>query len=142
MTAETTQAPGGPTPGRPAPLLRGAAITALEGAVLAGWGIYDMVSGLLGDSAALGRSEFGGVILLVMGLLPLAAARALLRLQRWGRSPAVLTNTICLPVAYYMWQGDGLAPALAVVVGALGVYGVVSLLNPRATEALYGPRTD
>ncbi|GAA2256344.1 MULTISPECIES: hypothetical protein [Kitasatospora] len=140
MTAETTQAPGGPTPDRPAPLLRGAVITALEGAVLTGWGIYDMVSGLLGDSAALGRSEFGGVILLVMGLLPLAAARALFGLRRWGRSPAVLTNTICLPVAYYMWQGDGVMPALAVVIAVLGLFGVVSLLSPRATEALYGPK--
>ncbi|KJK59808.1 hypothetical protein [Saccharothrix sp. ST-888] len=143
MTAETTaQTPSSPAPSRPGPLLRGAVITALEGAVLAGWGIYDMVSGLLGDSAALGRSEFGGVVLLLMGLLPLAAAWALLRLQRWGRSPAVLTNTICLPVAYYMWQGDGVMPALAVVVVALGLAGIVSLLNPRATEALYGRQAD
>jgi hypothetical protein len=112
-------------------------ITMLEGAALTGWGLYDMISGLAGSSADLGRSEYGGVVLLLMGLLPLFAGRALLGLRRWGRSPALLTHSICLPVAYYMWQGDGLVPALAVVVGGLGLAGIVSLLHPRVTAVLY-----
>ncbi|MER5635710.1 hypothetical protein ABT095_01995 [Kitasatospora sp. NPDC002227] len=128
MTTETS------TPAKPTALIAGAAITLLEGTALAGWGLYDVVSGLTGPSADLGRSEFGGVILLVMGLLPLLAGRALLQARRWGRSPAVLTNSICLPVAYYMWQG---LPAGAVVVGVLGLAGIVTLLNPKVTEVLY-----
>ncbi|WP_280715237.1 hypothetical protein [Kitasatospora sp. MAP5-34] len=133
MTAETSS----PAPAKPVPLLVGVTITALAGAALTGWGIYDMITGPFGDSAALGRSEFGGVILLLMGLLPLLAGRALLRLRRWGRTPAVLTNSLFLAVAYFMWTGSGLLPALAVPVAMLGLTGVVSLLNPRVTEALY-----
>ncbi|WP_441250303.1 hypothetical protein [Kitasatospora sp. McL0602] len=132
MTAETTSP--APARTRPTPLLVGAATTLLEGAALAGWGLFDMISGFTGDSAALGRSEFGGAVLLLMGVLPLLAGWALLGLRRWGRSPALLTNSICLPVAYYMWQG---LPAGAVVVGLLGLAGIVGLLNPRVTEALY-----
>jgi len=125
---------------RPAPLLVGAAITVLEGAALAGWGIYDMITGLLGDPVALGRSEAGGVVLLLMGLLPLLAGLSLLKLRRWGRSPAVLTNSICLPVAYYMWQPGGAMAVVAVVVAVLGLTGIVSLLNPKVTQVLYGDR--
>ncbi|AUG79626.1 hypothetical protein CFP65_4908 [Kitasatospora sp. MMS16-BH015] len=129
MTTETS------TPAKPTPLIVGAAITLLEGAALAGWGVYDLVSGLTGPSADLGRSEFGGVILLVMGLLPLLAGRALLRGRRWGRSPAVLTNSLCLPVAYFMWP---VQPAGAVAVAVLGLAGIVLLLNPKVTHTLYG----
>ncbi|GAA0669396.1 hypothetical protein GCM10010193_21720 [Kitasatospora atroaurantiaca] len=136
MTAETIAQ----SPARPTPLLVGAVITALEGAALAGWGIYDMITGLLGDPVALGRSEAGGVVLLLMGLLPLLAGWSLLKLRRWGRSPAVLTNSICLPVAYYMWQPGGAVAVVAVVVALLGLAGIVSLLNPKVTQALYGDR--
>ncbi|MFJ1704327.1 hypothetical protein [Kitasatospora sp. NPDC088346] len=137
MTAETP-APAA-APDRPAPLLVGAGITALEGAALAGWGVYDLVAGLLGDSAALGRSEAGGLVLLLMGLLPLLAGRALLRGRRWGRSPAVLTNSICLPVAYYMGQTGGVMVGAAVAVAVLGLAGIVALLNPKVTALLYRP---
>ncbi|MEV4615403.1 hypothetical protein AB0K43_22865 [Kitasatospora sp. NPDC049258] len=138
MTAETA-APA-PAPARPAALLLGAGITALEGAALTGWGLYDLVAGLLGDSASMGRSEAGGVVLLLMGLLPLLAGRALLRGRRWGRSPAVLTNSICLPVAYYMWQSGGAMAAVAVAVAVLGLTGIVALLNPKVTGLLYDAR--
>ncbi|MEV8094899.1 hypothetical protein [Kitasatospora sp. NPDC085879] len=150
MTAKTARTSPAPAPGqepapspagaRPAPLLAGAAITLLEGAALAGWGLYDVVSSLAGDQAAAGRSAAGAAVLLLMGLLPLLAGRALLRLRRWGRSPAVLTNSICLPVAYYMWQGGGAVRVAAVAVGLLGLAGIVSLLNPKVTTALYGER--
>ncbi|MDH6123338.1 hypothetical protein [Kitasatospora sp. GP82] len=138
MTAETIAQ----TPARPTLLLLGAAITALEGAALAGWGSYDMISGLTGDSAALGRSEAGGLVLLLMGLFPLLAGWALLRLRRWGRSPAVLTNSICLPVAYYMWQGGGAMKGVAVVVALLGLVAIGSLLNPKVTALLYRSQGD
>ncbi|MFG2817954.1 hypothetical protein ACGFX4_00880 [Kitasatospora sp. NPDC048365] len=134
MTAETTA----PAPARPTPLLVGAAITALEGAALAGWGLYDLVAGFFGDSAALGRTEMGGAVLLLMGLFPLLAGRALLRARRWGRTPALLTNSICLPVAYYMWQAGGVSAAAGVAVALLGLAGIVALLNPKVTALLYG----
>ncbi|MFD8480247.1 hypothetical protein [Kitasatospora sp. NPDC059673] len=137
MTAET--APATTTaPDRPVLLLVGAGITALEGAAMAGWGIYDLISGFSGSDAAFGRTEMGGAVLLLMGLLPLLAGRALLHGQKWGRSPAVLTNSICLPVAYYMWQSGGGMIAVGAAIAVLGLAGIVSLLNPRVTAVLYG----
>jgi len=138
VTAESPATAPTPAAARPTPLLIGAAITALQGAALAGWGVYDLVAGPFGDSASLGRTETGGVILLLMGLLPLLAGRALLKARRWGRSPALLTNSICLPVAYYMWQSGGAMAAVGVAVALLGLAGIVSLLNPKVTELLYG----
>ncbi|KQV23782.1 MULTISPECIES: hypothetical protein [unclassified Kitasatospora] len=138
MTAESIT----PSPARPTALLVGAAITALQGTALAGWGLYDIVAGFLWDAPAQGRSELGGVILLLMGALPILAGRALLKARRWGRSPAVLTNSICLPVAYYMWQNGGAMQAAGVAVGLLGLVGIGSLLTPKVTEALYGTTAD
>ncbi|MFI5532745.1 hypothetical protein ACIA8O_29850 [Kitasatospora sp. NPDC051853] len=128
-------------PARPTPLVVGAAITALEGAALAGWGVYDVIAGFFWDSPALGRSEFGGVILLLLGLQPLLAGRALLKLRRWGRTPAVLTNSICLPVAYYMWQNGGAMQVLGVVIGLVGLVGIGALLNPKVTAVLYAQQS-
>ncbi|RKE21081.1 hypothetical protein [Streptomyces sp. TLI_171] len=137
MTAESAPATA-PAADRPVPLLVGAAITALEGAAMTGWGLYSLVSGFTGRDADFGRAETGGAVLLLMGLLPLLAGRALLRRQKWGRSPAVLTNSICLPVAYYMWQSGGAMAAVGVAVGVIGLAGIVALLNPRVTTVLYG----
>lgn len=132
MTAETT-APAA----RPVLLLVGAALSALEGTALAVWGLYMLVAGLVEDTRNQGLNEFGGVVILLMGLLPLAAAWALLGLRRWGRSPSVLIHTLCLPVAYFMAQIGGLTAALGALVGVMGVVGLVALLTPRVTEALY-----
>ncbi|MFD0529851.1 hypothetical protein ACFQ1I_28500 [Kitasatospora arboriphila] len=41
-------------------------------------------------------------------------------------------------MAYYMWQGGGAVRVAAVAVGLLGLAGIVSLLNPKVTAALYG----
>ncbi|MFH8379638.1 hypothetical protein ACH4E7_01655 [Kitasatospora sp. NPDC018058] len=133
MTAETPV----PAPARPVSLTLGAAITALEGAALAVVGVSDMVSALSGQAKQLALNEFGGLVIVLLGVLPVLAARALLKERRWGRSPAVLTNSICLPIAYYMVQSGGAMIAVGVVVGLLGLVGIGSLLNPKSTAALY-----
>ncbi|MGW2373710.1 MULTISPECIES: hypothetical protein [Kitasatospora] len=133
MTAETSAS----APARPVSLTLGAAITALEGAALAVVGIFDMVSALSGQAKQLALNEFGGLVIVLLGVLPILAARALLKERRWGRSPAVLTNSICLPVAYYMVQSGGAMIAAGVLVGLLGLVGIGALLNPKSTAALY-----
>ncbi|ARF78754.1 hypothetical protein ACIG0C_03730 [Kitasatospora aureofaciens] len=138
MTAESSA----PAPARPVPLTLGAAITALEGAALAVVGVSDMVSALSGQAKQLALNEFGGLVIVLLGVLPVLAARALLKERRWGRSPAVLTNSICLPVAYYMVQSGGAMIAVGVLVGLLGLVGIGALLNPKSTAALYAPRED
>ncbi len=139
MTAETDSPPPA-TASRPTTLLVGAAITALEGAALVAWGGYDMVAALTGEPINRGLSEFGGLVILLLGVLPLLAARALLRARAWGRSPAVLTNSVCLPVAYNMWQSGGAMAVVAVPVAVLGLVGIGALLNPTATAVLYPAR--
>lgn len=129
-----------PTPDaatRPTPLLVGAALSAVEGAALAAWGLYMIVAALVEGTRNQGLAVFGGVVILLMGLLPLLASRGLLRLRRWGRTPAVLTHSLCLPIAYYMAQTGGLRTALGVAVGVAGLVGIVALLNPRVTAVLY-----
>ncbi|MEU6235577.1 hypothetical protein [Kitasatospora sp. NPDC047058] len=139
MTAESSAPVPVPGSGRPASLTVGAAITALEGAALAVVGVWDMVAALSGQSKQLALNEFGGLVILLLGVLPVLAARALLKGRRWGRSPAVLTNSICLPVAYYMWQSGGVMAAVGTAVGLLGVTGIGALLSPKSTAALYAP---
>ncbi|MFB7474985.1 hypothetical protein [Kitasatospora sp. NPDC056184] len=139
MTAESSAPVPAPGADRPAALALGAAITAVEGAALAVVGVWDMVAALSGQSKQLALNEFGGLVIVMLGVLPLLAARALLKGRRWGRSPAVLTNSICLPVAYYMWQSGGAMAGVGVGVGLLGLVGIGALLSPKATAALYAP---
>jgi hypothetical protein len=123
---------------RPWTLVAGAALAVAEGVALAGWGGYQMVEGLVGHArTGVGLTEFGGVIVLVMGLLPLAAGWGLLRLKRWGRSPAVLMDTLCLAVTYFGWQTGGAMRPVGTLVGLAGLAGIVLLLHPRSTRALW-----
>ncbi|WP_051969859.1 hypothetical protein [Kitasatospora azatica] len=135
MTAETS-APV-QSAARPPQLLAAVALTVAEGSALVVWGGYMIVAGLVESTRNQGLAEYGGAVILLMGLLPLLAARALLRLRRWGRTPAVLTHSLCLPVAYYMWQSTGMMPLLGALVGLVGLAGLVVLLNPKVTKALY-----
>ncbi|MFE2108275.1 hypothetical protein ACFXAF_20755 [Kitasatospora sp. NPDC059463] len=139
MTAESSAPVPAPVAGRPSALTLGAAITAVEGAALVVVGVWDMVAALSGESKQLALNEFGGLVIVLLGVAPVLAARALLRLRRWGRSPAVLTNSICLPVAYYMWQSGGAMVAVGTGIGLLGLVGIGALLSPKATAALYAP---
>ncbi|MFJ8432353.1 hypothetical protein ACIQ9P_13770 [Kitasatospora sp. NPDC094019] len=139
MTAESSAPVPAPGAGRPTALTLGAAITAVAGAALAVVGVWDMVAALSGQSKQLALNEFGGLVIVLLGVLPLLAARALLQGRRWGRSPAVLTNSICLPVAYYMWQSGGAMTAVGAGVGLLGLVGIGALLSPKSTAALYAP---
>ncbi|WP_377269444.1 hypothetical protein [Peterkaempfera sp. SMS 1(5)a] len=137
MTVDSPRAetPSAAVP-RPVPLVAGALIAFVQGAALAGWGVYDVVAGFTGAPHNRGLAEFGGVVILLMGVLPLLAGRGLLRRNRWGRSPALLTDSICLPVAWNMWQSGGVMAVLAVLVALLGLAGIVALLHPAVTEAL------
>ncbi|TYC73267.1 hypothetical protein [Streptomyces sp. CB01881] len=139
MTAESSAPAPVPGPDRPAALTVGAAITALEGAALAVTGVWDMVAALSGQSKQLALNEFGGLVIVLLGVLPLLASRALLRGRRWGRSPAVLTNSLCLPVAYYMLKSGGVMIGVGALVGLLGLAGIGALLSPKSTTALYAP---
>ncbi|MFC1417327.1 hypothetical protein [Streptacidiphilus cavernicola] len=123
---------------RPWTLVGGAAIALTQGVLIAGYGAYLMVAALFTHTrTGVGLTEFGAVIVLLLGLLPLLAGRALLRLKRWGRSPAVMVDTLCLAVTYFTFQNGGLQLPVGIVIGLLGIGGVVLLLHPRTTAVLW-----
>jgi hypothetical protein len=121
---------------RPWTLTAGAAMAMLLGAVIVAYGVYLPVDGITSHSG-LGLTALGGLIVLLMGLLPIAAGRALLRLRRWGRSPAVLMDTLCLAVGYLGFSSTGVEGLLEVLIGVYGLVGIVLLLHPRTTAALW-----
>ncbi|MFC1412087.1 hypothetical protein ACEZCY_23395 [Streptacidiphilus sp. N1-12] len=123
---------------RPWTLVAGAAIAVFQGALIACYGAYLMVAALFTHTrTGVGLTEFGAVIVLLLGLLPLFAGRALLRLKRWGRSPAVMVDTLCLAVTYFTFQNGGAQIAAGVLSALFGIAGVVLLLHPRTTAALW-----
>ncbi|GAA1967793.1 hypothetical protein [Kitasatospora viridis] len=140
MTAESAPAPAA-RPARPTPLLAGVALTVAEGSALVVWGGYIIVAALVESTRNQGLAEYGGVVILLLGLLPLVAARGLLKLRRWGRTPAVLIHTLALPVAWFMWGAGDVMAGLGALVGVAGLAGLVLLLNPKVTAALYQPES-
>ena len=143
MTADASlnarpAAAAAPASDRPWTLVAGAAIALTQGVLIAGYGAYLMVAALFTHTrTGIGLTEYGAVIVLLLGLLPLLAGRALLRLKRWGRSPAVMVDTLCLAVTYFTLQNGGAQIPVGVVTGLLGIGGVVLLLHPRTTAALW-----
>ena len=132
---------------RPWTLTAGAAMAVLQGAVIALYGVYLAVTAFTSHTHSdLGSTAFGGGIVVLMGMLPLFAGRALLQLKRWGRSPAVLMDTLCLAVAYVALRGKGGGDVpVGVAAAVFGVVGIVLLLHPRTTAALWpaaGARTE
>ncbi|GAA1351784.1 hypothetical protein [Streptomyces beijiangensis] len=126
---------------RPARLAYAAALCALEGAALVVAGVYLLIRGAVGsDGTETGATA--GVTLIVLALIPLIAARGLLRQKAWSRGPAIITQIIALPVAWTLLKSEnGLIPA-GIVLAVVAVTGLVLLINPATAKALgiRGPR--
>jgi hypothetical protein len=123
--------------GRPLTLLIAAAVVAVEGLVALGLGVFVAVETLTGTpddmTTAVAEAVFG--LLVGAGLLWVAWG-GLFRMERWGRSPAVLTQIFMLPVSVTLIQSDQLQLGIPLIVVALA--GLVTLLAPPTTHALYG----
>lgn len=131
-------APVGP---RPVRLTVAAALAAVEGLVLVGFGVYVLIMGLAGDPESPQQAETLGGTVLALALLPLLAARGLWLRRRWSRGPAMITQLMALPVAWTLVQNGGglIIIGLLTAIAAVTVLGM--LINPTATEALgIGPR--
>jgi drug/metabolite transporter (DMT)-like permease len=115
----------------------------LQGAVIALYGVYLVITAVTSHAHSdPGSTAFGGGIVVVLGMLPLLAGRALLQRKRWGRSPAVMMDTLCLAVAYVALRKGGGEIPLGVAVGLFGVVGIVLLLHTRSTAALWPERAE
>ncbi|MEV4565951.1 hypothetical protein AB0K12_19495 [Nonomuraea sp. NPDC049419] len=123
--------------GRPLTLLIAAAVVAVEGLVALGLGVFVAVETLTGRpddmTTAVAEAVFG--LLVGAGLLWVAWG-GLFKMERWGRSPAVLTQIFMLPVSVTLIQSD--QPQLGIPLIVVALTGLVTLLAPPTTHALYG----
>jgi predicted Kef-type K+ transport protein len=119
---------------RPATVTGAAAATALPGAALTAYGVYQVVAGFVGDPMSRSMAETLGVIYLVLGLGIVWVARGLLRCQAWARTPALMTFMLIGGVAYWMLQGG--YDVYAAVSIAYGVLGIVLLFAPASHKVL------
>ncbi|MFF3320646.1 hypothetical protein [Streptomyces sp. NPDC002889] len=121
---------------RPTRLTAAAAVCAAEGLALAAGGLYMLVMGLLGRPDSPSQAETGGLTLIALGAIPLAAARGLLRRRSWSRGPAIITQLIALIPAWTLLRASGVLIPVGVVLAAVAVTGLFLLVNPTTTEAL------
>ncbi|MFI0900077.1 hypothetical protein [Streptomyces sp. NPDC020983] len=121
--------PAAPAPGGRARLLGAAAIAALEGLVIAVWGVTMFFTG--SDHAVL-----AGLTVLVLAAIPLSAAYGLREARRWSRGPALIMQLLALPVAWTMLHSSGGVVAGGAVLGLLALLGLVLLAHPATTDAL------
>lgn len=119
---------------RPATVTGAAAATALPGAALTAYGVYQVVAGFVGDPMSRSMAETLGVIYLVLGLGIVWVARGLLHCQAWARTPALMTFMLIGGVAYWMLQGG--YDLYAAVSIAYGVLGIVLLFAPASHKVL------
>ncbi|RVX44454.1 hypothetical protein EDD27_7188 [Nonomuraea polychroma] len=122
---------------RPLTLVIAAAVVALEGLIALGLGLFVAVEALTGKpgdmTTALAEAAFG--VLIGAGLLWVAWG-GLFKMERWGRSPGVLTQIFVMPVAVTLIQSD--QPQLGIPLIVVALAGLVTLLLPPTTRALYG----
>ncbi|TDD09654.1 hypothetical protein E1292_09090 [Nonomuraea deserti] len=123
--------------GRPLTLLIAVVVVALEGLVALGLGVLVAVQTLTGapDNVTTALAESGFALLVAAGLLWVAWG-GLFRMERWGRSPAVLTQIFMLLIAVTLIQSD--QPQLGIPLIVVALTGLVTLLAPPTTHALYG----
>ncbi|MFB9516347.1 hypothetical protein [Streptomyces purpureus] len=129
---------------RPARLTAAAAVTGLEALALFAGGVYILVTALTGTPDGLTQAVTGGATLIALGLIPLAAARGLLKARSWARGPAIITQILALPVAWQLLQATSVMIPAGIALAVIAVTGLVLLVNPATTQALgiKGPGAD
>ncbi len=127
----TEQTPTDPGP-RPTRLTVVAALAAVEGLALVVVGLVLAVRALLGDGE-LRSALTGGLTLVALGVIPLAAARGLLARRSWSRGPAIITQILALPVAWQFLQADSVLIPGGVVLAVVAISALVMLVNPATT---------
>lgn len=126
---------------RPRRILAAAVLTALEGAVVLGFGLYSLVLLFTAKPDGMTQAVTLAVTVLALSALPLAAARGLWLRRRWSRGPAMIVQLLALPVGWQLTQNGGVSIALGIAAAAAGIAVLCCLVNPTATEALgIGPR--
>ena len=119
---------------RPPQLLVAAVLLGVEALAAFAFGVLE-VGQIRSFRAVVGIGV--AVVMIGFGVLQAVLARAVLRVRRWSRGPAVALQLILLPTA---WSFRA-APTTLVAVVIAGVAGavLVGLLHPRSTQAFVPP---
>ncbi|EST38638.1 hypothetical protein N566_06305 [Streptomycetaceae bacterium MP113-05] len=126
---------------RPARLTAAAALTALEGAVVACLGLVSLVLLFAGDPDGFVQALTMALTVLALAVLPLAAARGLWLLRRWSRGPALITQLLALPVGWQMAQNGGVWAVGGAMIALAALVTLWCLVTPTSAAALgVGPR--
>ncbi|MFC7493757.1 MULTISPECIES: hypothetical protein [unclassified Nocardioides] len=120
-----------PDTNAPAPLVVAASLAAIEGLLLLGYAVLEVVS-LDADRVEVALTTTAFFALYGGGLL--YCAWALTRLSSWARSPVVLAQLIQLGVAWSFWGGE--TTVVAIVVGLVAIVVLVGVLHPASMSAL------
>ncbi len=123
-------------PAKPSRITLVAGLTALEGVALVVGGIYMLVMGLLGQPESPQQAEMGGLTLVALGLIPLIAARGLLRRRSWSRGPALITQIMGLPVAWTLLRSHGVLIPAGIVLAAVVLTALYQLVRPTTIDEL------
>lgn len=124
-----TQSPVEDPSAIPPPLTVAASVVGVQGLVLVILAVLE-VGNLDDDRRSLGLST--AAFFAAYGVLLLAAAWALYRRSGWARGPVLITQLICLGLAWNL--REHLAVAIALVVCAAIV--LAGMLHPDTVEAL------
>ena len=121
-----------PTPAPAA--VRGAGIVvAVQGAAALVVATVLVVRGIAGADQHVVNGVGTAVFFVLVGGVVLAAGRALVLGRRWGRGPAVVTQLLLLPVAWYLAVSSH-QPAFGIPAGIVALTALVLLFSPAAVR--------
>ncbi|WP_030924836.1 hypothetical protein [Streptosporangium amethystogenes] len=121
---------------RPMTLTVAAAVMAVEGATALLLGGYVGVETVIGQPSDLMTSIAVAVSGIIIGAALLWVGWGMILTERWSRSPGVLTQIFATPISITLIQSDQLVIGISLI--TLAVIGLVTLLSPPTTHALYG----
>lgn len=116
-------------PPTPAPLTTAAGLAFVQGLVVLGGAALEARS-LSGERVAVGLSTTA--FFLIYGVVLVWCAWSLQRLKPWARGPVLMTQIVCLGLA---WSLRGYWPVSAALVVSAAVV-LAGLLHPRSMEVL------
>jgi hypothetical protein len=120
----------------PVTILGAAAVQAVIALAVIGSGGVGLVSLFRGEATSIGTALPLALFTLAIGAVLGYVAWGLVQVNNWARSPVVITQIFLVLIALYLWN-TGAPAAVALACGAAGATGLVLVLAPQSTEALY-----
>ena len=128
-------------PSAPAAVRGAGVIVAVQGVVALVVGAVLVARGIAGADQRVVNGLGTAVWFFLVGGVVLAAGRALALGKRWGRGPAVFTQLLLVPVAWYLTVGSH-QPAFGIPLGVVALAALILLFSPPAVRWAAGSAQD